>query len=337
MPPEQQTVLKEEAIRPADLMAENAALHCQDVALLLEHQANFVMVDCPACECPENSPRFEKNGFRFVTCTQCETVFINPRPSRSLLDRYYQQSKSIQHWNDKIFPASESARRHQIFEPRAEQVIRLCHKHQAQTQVLLDAGAGFGTFCEAIQGLNVFDEVIAVEPSPDLARTCRQKGIQVIESPIETVRLENISVITNFELIEHLFQPKDFLLGCHQALPTGGLLMLTTPNVRGFDLMLLQHLSGNMAGPNHLNYFHPASLQHLLERCGFRVLEILTPGKLDAELVHKKIESGEFDVSQQPFLKHVLLDEWNTMGEAFQQFLAKNRLSSHLWMVAQKR
>jgi 2-polyprenyl-3-methyl-5-hydroxy-6-metoxy-1,4-benzoquinol methylase/ribosomal protein S27E len=328
--------MKEENIRPDYLMHENAKLHAEDIQQLLARRNEFVEIACPACESNSYQVVFEKDGFTFVTCTECETIFINPRPTFEMLAEFYATSKSIKHWNDKIFPISEDSRRSQIFAPRAERVVKLCRKHNVATKVLLDVGAGFGTFCEEIKKRAVFDKVIAVEPSHDLAETCRRKGLDVIEKPIEEVNLDDVSVITNFELIEHLYSPKDFLLACGRALPRGGLLILTTPNIKGFDLLVLGKLSNNIGGPNHLNYFHPKSLRYLLRRCGFEVIEVMTPGKLDAELVRKKILSNELDVSSHPFLKYVLIDQWEVTGEAFQRFLADNGLSSHLWMVARK-
>ena len=44
--------------------------------------------------------------------------------------------------------------------------------------------------------------------------------------------------------------------------------MLTCPNVRGFDIEMLGERSATVDA-EHLNYFHPASLGALLERCGF--------------------------------------------------------------------
>lgn len=137
-------------------------------------------------------------------------MYISPRPSHKLLTRFYTDSKSIQHWNDKIFPASETARRIHIFRPRARQVAHLCQKYKVKTRVLLDVGAGFGTFGEEVKKLNLFRKVIAVEPSHSLAETCRRKGLEVIEQPIEKVKLKQVDVMTNFELIEHLFSPKKF-------------------------------------------------------------------------------------------------------------------------------
>ena len=63
----------------------------------------------------------------------------------------------------------------------------------------------------------------------------------------------------------------------------------------------------------------------------------LTPGQLDAELVRSQILSGAYDVSHQPFLKKVLIDEWDGLGGPFQQFLVDNGLSSNMWVIARKR
>ena len=34
--------------------------------------------------------------------------------------------------------------------------------------------------------------------------------------------------------------------------------------------------------------------------------------------------------------REVLLDEWDTLGWPFQQFLAANGLSSHMWLAARR-
>lgn len=317
-------------------MQENAKLWAQDIKQLLRLKKEFKKIPCPACESRSYQQIFKKNGFTFVKCKKCETVFINPRPSSEILTEFYENSKSIKHWNDKIFPYSENSRREQIFLPRAKKVVELCKNFNTMTDVLLDVGAGFGTFCEEIKKFSVFDKVIAIEPSHDLAETCRRKGLDVIEKPIEEVELDYASVITNFELIEHLYWPKDFLLACRKALSKNGILIITTPNIKGFDLLILGKVSDNIVGPNHLNYFHSKSLTNLLEKCGLGVIEILTPGQLDAELVRKKILSNELDISNNLFLKHILVDEWDVFGESFQNFLMSNGLSSHLWIVCKK-
>ena len=328
--------MKEEDIRPINLMEENEKLHKQDVKKLLKSEKFFEEVSCPACNLKKYRKIFSKGGFSFVNCENCGTVFINPRPTREILNDFYANSQSIKHWNDKIYSASENIRRKQIFSPRAKKVIDLCKKYSTNTEILFDVGGGYGTFCEEVKKFNIFKRVISVEPSKDLANTCRSKGIEVIEKPIEDVGMEKASVITNFELIEHLFSPKDFIIACYKALSKDGLLFLTTPNIKGFDLTILNKLSDNIVGPNHLNYFNCESLNRLLQSCGFKVEEVITPGKLDAEIVRNKILSGELDISNRPFLKYILIDQWEKIGLNFQKLLAYNAFSSHLWIVAKK-
>ena len=110
---------------------------------------------------------------------------------------------------------------------------------------------------------------------------------------------------------------------------------MTCPNIHGFDNMVLKQISDTI-DHEHLNYFNPKSTSLLLKNCGFTIIEISTPGKLDAELVRKKVINKEFHLDDQPFLKNILITEWNRVGENFQLFLAENLLSSHLWIVSQK-
>ncbi|MBD2464237.1 class I SAM-dependent methyltransferase [Oscillatoria sp. FACHB-1407] len=330
-------MLKESEIRPDELMKDQAARLAADIRRLLQHKHEFVHVNCPACGSSESQKAYEKYEIQFVICEQCETVYANPRPCPDHLDEYYRESENYAYWNKYIFPASEAARREKIFKPRVQKVLDICHRFNVPTQTLLEVGAGFGIFCEEMQKTEVFQQVIGVEPTPDLAQTCRDRGLKIIEKPIEHIDFgaEPINVIVNFEVIEHLFSPREFLMKCYDLLSPGGIFIVTCPNIKGFDIVTLKEQSSAVDN-EHLNLFHPGSLAQLLESCGFEVIEQQTPGRLDAELVRKKVLSGEFDISQQPFLKQVLIDEWETKGEAFQNFLSDNKLSSNMLLVARK-
>ncbi len=314
-------------------MAEQARRYEADVAWLLERRDRFVAVPCPACQATEHERRWGKYGLDYLRCGACGTVYVSPRPDPALLDEYYRSSSNYEYWNTVVFPASEEARRERIFRPRAERAVELARRHGAGTGTLLDVGAGYGTFCEEVRALAAFERVIALEPEPHLAETCRTKGLEVIEAPVERAALEaGVDVLTSFEVIEHLFSPREFVERCAAVLRPGGLLMITCPNVHGFDVEVLGEASATVDA-EHLNYLHPASLGALLERSGFTVVETQTPGRLDAELVRKKVLAGEVSLDGQPFLRRVLLDEWDRVGDAFQDFLAAQGLSSNMWVV----
>lgn len=330
--------LRETEIRPDHLMEAQAEAFAADIRWLQQRTDGFIHVPCPACgnDVPETA--FEKYELAYVVCRSCETMYVDPRPTPEILEEYYETSENYRFWNDHIFPASEDARREKIFRPRVDRVSEICKRHNVDRGILLEVGAGFGTFCEEAVDRKLFDRVIAVEPTPALAETCRRRGLEVIEKPIEQVKLpgDTVDVVASFEVLEHLFSPYEFMQGCASILAPGGLLVLTCPNVKGFDIVVLGEESGSV-DIEHLNYFHPASLADLARRCGFEPLEVLTPGKLDAEIVRKKALAGEMDLSAQPFLKQILINEWERVGDAFQQFLADHELSSHMWLVARKR
>jgi 2-polyprenyl-3-methyl-5-hydroxy-6-metoxy-1,4-benzoquinol methylase/ribosomal protein S27E len=336
-------MLTENEIRPEALMAEQARLFAEDVARLMANQDAFVRVPCPACNQADYSPAFSKFGMAFVTCMQCNTTYANPRPTPAHLEDYYAHSKNYEYWSKAIFPASEAARREKIFKPRVQRVLDICERFHIPGHLLLEVGAGFGIFCEEMQKTGYFQRVLAIEPTPYLAEDCRKRNLTVIEKPVEAVIKtellkpgESINVIVNFEVIEHLFSPREFLLQCAALLERGGVLMLTCPNGKGFDITVLQEKS-TAVDVEHITLFNPASLAHLMDACGFDVIEQQTPGLLDAELVRKQALSGELNLSGQPFLKQILIDEWAEKGAAFQQFLIDNQLSSNMLLVGRKR
>lgn len=329
--------LREAEIRPDELVRDAAKRVEADIQWLLSRKTEFVDVPCPACGDAERRPAWRKYDLDYVACVRCETVYIAPRPSSSVLEQFYRQSENYAYWNRTIFPASEQARREKIFRPRAQRLHDICDRIGVGRGVLLEIGAGFGTFCEEVRGLDRFDRVVALEMTPDLAATCRGRNLEVIESPVEKLDPTSLSadVVASFEVIEHLFAPIDFCRSIHRILKPGGLLILTCPNLMGFDIQEL-HERSIAVDHEHLNYFHPASLRALLERAGFELLEVQTPGKLDAELVRKQVIAGQHSLDAQPFLRRILVDEWDAHGEAFQEFLAARGLSSHMWGVARR-
>lgn len=325
--------MKEHDIRPANTTAEQRRLYESDVARLLVKRDQFVAVACPACAATESRHRFTKYTLDFVECAACATTYLSPRPTPELLQEYYESSENYRFWAKVIFPASESVRRERIFRPRVEKLLDICARYDVARNALLEVGPGFGTFCEEVLSKGAFRRVVAVEPTPDLAAACRARGVEVVESPVERAEFdEKFDVVCAFEVIEHLFSPRQFVEACARLLTPGGVLLLTCPNGRGFDIEVLGPGSPAV-DVEHLNYFNTDSLPALVARCGFEVLEVQTPGKLDADIVRNRVLAGEAALDS-PFLQRVLVEEWERVGAAFQEFLSAQLLSSNMWLVA---
>jgi 2-polyprenyl-3-methyl-5-hydroxy-6-metoxy-1,4-benzoquinol methylase len=329
------SVFRENDIRPKALDAGKMTALEADLEFLASKKDTFVDVCCPACNEAEHQPVFKKYSFQFVQCKNCDTVFMTPRATPNVLKAFYRNSKLYEYWNKFIFPASMNVRREKIFKPRVARLIDICKKYNIASDCIVEVGAGYGIFCEELMRKRYFKRVIAVEPNSDLANTCRSSGLEVIEAPIENIDHEKYkaNVLAAFEVVEHLFSPQTFIENCAKILESNSLMILTCPNYKGFDIGSLAENSDSIDA-EHINMFNPDSVELLLNRCGFKVLECSTPGELDAEILRTKVLNKEYSLDGQPFLKAVLIERWEELGRRFQKFLKENKLSSHMWVVA---
>jgi 2-polyprenyl-3-methyl-5-hydroxy-6-metoxy-1,4-benzoquinol methylase len=250
---------------------------------------------------------------------------------------YYAASENYEFWAKNIFPASEDVRRERIHRPRFTQIVELCRRYGVGTELLIEIGPGAGTFLELATAEGAFQRAVGVEPNPAMAAACRARGVEVLEHPVEASGESAIAadVVAAFEVIEHVFAPREFVQQCHRMMRHGAMLVLTCPNGEGFDVATLQAQSSAI-DPEHVNLFNPASLARLLTDGGFEILDCETPGRLDAELVRGAALGGRVNISNDVLLRTILIERWNDLGAAFQRFLVRHHLSSHLWMVARK-
>jgi 2-polyprenyl-3-methyl-5-hydroxy-6-metoxy-1,4-benzoquinol methylase len=77
------------------------------------------------------------------------------------------------------------------------------------------------------------------------------------------------------ELVEHVARPADFLNRAAQLLEPGGVLYLTTPNFKALGRRLLGP-DWPAIGPEHVNYFTPATLADLIDKTPLDTVRVRT-------------------------------------------------------------
>lgn len=326
--------MKESDIRKRKALGKYLKLVKEDVKCFLKN-SDFIDIQCPACDSSQYEKKFEKYGFSYVVCKKCETLFTNPRPSMEAMKKFYVHSSSSEFWTEKFFKPVAEARRKQIFKPRAEHVSNILN--QLENKTVGDVGAGFGLFLEELRKMNRKIRCIAVEPSPKMAQTCRAKEFEVIPDMLENVDdgyKNSFFLLTAFELFEHLVNPSVFLEKIFFLLRPGGYLYLTALNGRGFDIQILWERSNSIFPPIHLNFFNPASIRILLEKIGFEIQEVSTPGKLDWNIVEGMIKEEQLDAGR--FWNLLAKNGSEECKKTLQDWIVKNNLSSHMRVVAKK-
>ncbi len=325
--------MKEDEIRKRDVLNRYLELVKIDAETIFRDRSTFRSLACPACGSDRHEPQFDKIGFRYVQCIECDTLFVNPRPTYINLMQFYTDSPSTKFWVEEFFMPMAEARREKIFLPRARYITEKFPGLRVGN--IGDIGAGFGIFSEEIKKIWPDANIVAIEPSIDMAGICRDKGLTVIESTMENVGPKySFDLLTAFELFEHLHDPSVFTGKAYELLRKGGYLYLTTLSGLGFDIQLLWERSKSVMPPHHLNFFNPQSVRLMLERTGFTVIEVSTPGQLDWDIVEGCYREEGLDPGR--FFRMVAKYGTIQAKRGLQAWIGNHNFSSHMRVIAQK-
>lgn len=323
--------MKERDIRDLDVFRRYLELSRLDADRIFSDKSNFEDIACPACDCADREVEIQKHGFTYVRCAKCETLFVNPRPVIADLQRFYGDSESTTYWVNEFFKPKAENRRQLMFRPRAELIAsRFVESSRGR---IAEIGAGFGIFLEELRKLWPESDAIAIEPSSEMARICKQKGLRVLEKMFEDVSESEsgFDLLVTFELVEHLQNPFEFFSKARRCLRPGGSLFFTTLSGFGFDIQSLWDGSKSVSPPHHLNFFNPKSVALLLQRCGFSNVDVTTPGRLDWNIVENSIAEGQ-DPGR---FWHTFARHGDESAKAeLQTWLQRHGWSSHMQVIA---
>ena len=145
---------------------------------------------------------------------------------------------------------------------------------------LLDVGANFGYFTRS--AARRFD-ACGIEPSPVAVRWGREH----LQAPIEVGSVDDarpefhgrFDVITLFDVIEHVPDPRAALSRCQEWLKPGGRLFISTPDAGSAVARLLDRSWWYIDLTQHVSLFTRGNLTQLLEQTGFATLATRTIGR----------------------------------------------------------
>ena len=208
-----------------------------------------------------------------VRCRQCGLVYVTPRPNHDDVLDIYSAVK------DPLYVA-ERAGRVLTFEHHLKPMERFTgpalrtNGEATRARRLLDVGAYTGVFVEiaAQHGWDAW----GIEPSEWAVAEALRQGLQMVRGTLEealetgTFAPSSFSVITMWDVIEHVDDPLGTLQAAWQALEPGGYLVVHT--------MDLDSLFARLMGKRwpwfmemHLFYFTRGTLRSMLEAAGFTV------------------------------------------------------------------
>ena len=223
---------------------------------------------CPICGGRFGEPLFVKGGFPHGRCPDCKLIYVNPVLKDEAVLAHYQGESS---WVEVL----ESGPQVEMDRLKYAYGLEAARPYFEGADVL-DVGAGTGWFVRTAREMGF--NPTALELHKKNAARLKGEGFPVIEVPLEESGLDSDSfdLVTLWEVLEHIVDPGPLLSEIKRVLRPAGLLLILVPNADSLVTRLLHEKSGTFGGHSHVNFFNAATLERLLAKAGFEVLETET-------------------------------------------------------------
>jgi len=331
------TKITEDEIRPDDVFEAFLSLCAEDAESFFRAD-DFMDVACPGCASADVEDHFVKHAFKYNHCGSCGSLYVSPRPTPAAMERYYRDSKSQLFWFEEVLKKTGKQRKAKIMLPNVNRVGGILESLGAKPACALDVGSANGAFLTEWQKQHPDTKLLGIEPGPESAQKCRDLGITVFEGMVEDEAAKpevEGDLVTCFEVIEHVQNMDRFAKAMYDVTAKDGVAILSGLGADGFDIQILWEKSRSLMPPHHLNFLSIKGMKTLFSKVGFKKVDVITPGRLDVQIVKKSIERGVVPTRMSHFEK-LLLSKDQEVLDALQKFLADNKLSSHVWLICQK-
>jgi SAM-dependent methyltransferase len=232
------------------------------------------IIACNLCGGRRHRKILQTRDYTFVRCADCRLCFQNPQPVfDDLKVRYGQNYFEYELRNEENFFHLMKLGLQDIrfFERTAD---------LDQNRRFLDVGCATGMLLGymrergwAVQGVELCRE--------SAEHGIRGKNIDIFIGTLEQAALPDsfFPAVHFSHLIEHVPDPRAFLLEVRRILAPGGFVVVVTPNIDGLQARLFRE-RWRSAIADHLTLFSKKTLRAMLVATGYQILQTVTWGGL---------------------------------------------------------
>lgn len=228
-----------------------------------------------------------------VMCRTCSLIFISPRMSNADYDEYYMsfyrqdraaiKNKAYVSATEKNF---ENARRF------GKAIVSYMGEY-VKDGLTIDVGSSTGGILYGMRESRPKLKLLGIEPSLDESAFAESKGIETIRSLFEDIKLDMKGKASNVlcvQSLNHLLDPKKFLLWSHSVLEEGGHIFLAVKNWRHQVCRMGKLQSAVQI--DHVYMFTPETLSLMCKVAGFEVVYLDVDEGKSSEAIQKQKNDG---------------------------------------------
>ncbi|MDP3970741.1 MAG: class I SAM-dependent methyltransferase [bacterium] len=214
-------------------------------------------------------------------CSSCNFAEINPIPSSEVLESIYTDyyPRKAMTADDVKATADNFSRKPNSDKNNLQGEKNKCHSYITAGSKVLDIGCGNGVSLLEITKLG--GDAYGTELDKNIKPIADELNLEIHFGDIDTMPYPDdfFDFITMSQLIEHIPDPKDFLIKISKKLKVGGKIILSTPNIESANAKRTEKKWINWHIPYHVNFFSQKSINVLAKETGFKVLksETTTP------------------------------------------------------------
>jgi 2-polyprenyl-3-methyl-5-hydroxy-6-metoxy-1,4-benzoquinol methylase/ribosomal protein S27E len=289
----------------------------------LFHDKFLELRSCPTCDSENNRLIFYKSGGTYVTCNDCEMVFLNPVFKNSEIESYYRNNHDLQ----SVIVAEDFGFYRELYLKGLN--ILKNHYSANVNRTILDIGCSAGGF------LNIAKEegwkTHGLEFNRQEAKFARDKGHEVFETDLKKFTEQHnlkFDAITLWDVFEHIKDGRELMEYASLSLNKGGGLFIQSPTPSALAARILQDKCNMFDGIEHVNLYTLENIAALAKKTGFTIENYSTviseKGVINNYLNYQDPYLGSATKS---FHKYLETDEYilgNNLGYKFQIYLKKN-------------
>lgn len=306
-------------------------------------------VSCPLCAASELALITRKVRFYraadVYACRSCGLIFLDQR-SFAFPDDFYQK-----HYHQTYITHVEPA----ALNPQAYyEKMKLALKPWADrfrqmltgNEVVLDIGCSTGHFMDLVKDKT--RNIYGYELNQKEIAFCRDVlDLEVSDQPLERrFKEKTFDCIVMMYVLEHIAEPRDFLLSVKKFMKPSGKLIILIPNAQDallnfFDIPEYRNFYYCI---EHLYYYTPATVKLLFDAAGLEgSIEVLQEYPLANHLNWAYRHKPSDTLASRRGLPDIALSEttgsegwsrlWDSFTEQYKQFLKNNNYGDRIWCV----
>ena len=222
-------------------------------------------MSCNVCSSHDLRTLYLKHKMTVMQCKNCDFVFIHPPPSKETQSKYYDDS--FEKGSYKLYSTAENLK------IKTSEKRFIAFSKYAKGGKLLDVGCATGFFLNLALKKNF--ETFGVELSEEAIKKANKEH-KIFHGILEEAKYDDsfFDIVTMYDIIEHVLDPSNTIKEISRIMKKDGILAITTPDISSWHAKIMGKNWGLITPLEHLSYFSPKTITLLLEKNGFRVIDI---------------------------------------------------------------